>query len=589
MRARTLATVTAAALAIAFGGVVVAQQTPPARPVLHEPIPDLAPEGSPAIGGAHRGGNPTAIAAGDKVLPQPALDQPPSGAVGASGTSGAGGAADHPAPVLGTHDFASDRETSLRPDEHTGADNTLHYVSVFNPDVLPFKRMSAFDQTQDDFTLHVARTALTELGVGGTTDARTRDRFWGDVDVALAPGTDVPLPSVAPDMRILSYEVKPPIRLAFSKDGADNFYIRTDEPSASGTYHVVFYADADAGYFAPQLPPHKYRVRDVAARVPPELAVAVPAAVMREAQTTLGALGVDRDMDLGIAFNKLVGYFRAFKPGEIAHPSGNDYRDLCDQQVGVCRHRAYAFMITANALGVPTRMVENEAHAFVEVWLPERGWQRVDLGGAALNMEVAGANNKTLHRPRGDDPFAKPEEYTKNYTQLEGDIRGLTSQQLADKHRSLDQAPASGDTASTRAGGGNGGNGHGGGSAAGSTLAPEHITPDPSLPAVAPDPKKATPRLIVTQAASSAYRGDLLHVEGLARVDGKPLAGHVVAVYLAPAGQSGAHPIEIGSAVTGGDGMFRVDLPVPAGLTLSTYEIYLSSLEDAHFNASLSD
>ena len=63
------------------------------------------------------------------------------------------------------------------------------------------------------------------------------------------------------------------------------------------------------------------------------------------------------DMDLDIAFNKLVGYFRAFQAGDIAHPTGDIYRDLCDSQAGVCRHRAFAFMITANALGIPTRYV----------------------------------------------------------------------------------------------------------------------------------------------------------------------------------------------------------------------------------------
>ena len=66
---------------------------------------------------------------------------------------------------------------------------------------------------------------------------------------------------------------------------------------------------------------------------------------------------------------------------------------------------------TANALGIPTRYVQNEAHAFVEVWFPMRKWQRIDLGGSALRMNVSGADNKTLHRPRSDDPFQKPPEY----------------------------------------------------------------------------------------------------------------------------------------------------------------------------------
>ena len=90
-------------------------------------------------------GNPTAFAAGDKVLPKPSLDKarrPHSGANAASRCSAAGG-------------FGADRETTMKPDENTGAGRTLHYVSVFNPDVLPFKRMSAFDAVDDD--VHAAR------------------------------------------------------------------------------------------------------------------------------------------------------------------------------------------------------------------------------------------------------------------------------------------------------------------------------------------------------------------------------------------------------------------------------------------------
>jgi hypothetical protein len=564
---RSLTVVALAIAATAFAGIVIAQAPPRPRPVLHEPIPDLNPDKpAPTIGGA-RDANPTAFAAGDKVLPKPALDK------SAPAPTGGGSAAD---PVLGSKDFAADRQTSMKPDENTGSDGTLHYVSVFNPDVLPFKRMSAFDVVADDFTLHVGRQALTELPVGGTTDPKTRDRFWGDVMVELKPGVDVALPSVAPDMRIISYEAKPNIRLKFAKDGADNFYVRSDEPNAAGTYHVVFFADADAGYFAPQLPPRVYKVRDVASHAPPELKPTMPDAVRRDAQVTLQKLGVDRDMDLGAAFNTLVRWFRGFQAGDIKNPSGDTYRDLCDSQTGVCRHRAFAFMITANALGIPTRLVENEAHAFVEVWFPERNWQRIDLGGAALHMEVAGMGNKTLHRPRAEDPFDKPTEYKQNYTQLEGDIKGLTDQQKADKRKPLDQSPASGQV------GANGGIGSGG-------TGPDRITPDPTLQAVPPNPAKPTPKLLVTQASTSAYRGDLIHVEGLVRVDAKPLPDHLVAIYLAPAGENGAHPVQIGNAKTGADGTFRVDLPLPAQLGLSTYEIYISSLEDVHFNAALSD
>jgi hypothetical protein len=239
-------------------------------------------------------------------------------------------------------------------------------------------------------------------------------------------------------------------------------------------------------------------------------------------------------------------------------------------------------MVTANALGLPTRLVENEAHAFVEVWFPGRNWQRIDLGGAALRMEVQGADNKTLHRPRSDDPFDKPPQYKQNYTQLEGDIRGLTAQQLADKRKTLNQAPASGVF--------DGGTGTGTGSAAaGNPLSPDHILPDQSLPTVTRDPKKRSPKLRVTTADDHAFRGDQVHVEGTAQVGDKGLPDYPVDVFLSPAGRGGAGSILLGRTITNPDGTFRDDFAVPPSINLASYDIWLSSPEDAYYNAALSE
>ncbi|MDB4957293.1 MAG: transglutaminase domain protein [Myxococcales bacterium] len=558
-----------AAAIVAIGavtGLVLAQSPPPAKLIPHEDLPAPTDKTTPMIGDVGSGRNPAAFTAGDKVLPKPALDAPKDKAPGGKRE-----------PVLGKGGFAADRQTDMRPDENTGPDSTLHYVSVFNPDVLPFKRMSAFDAVHEDQSLHVARTLYSEIPVGGTTDFRTRDRFWGDVLLDLHPGVDVPLPSVAPDMRILSYEVKPRIHLTFSKDGADNFYVKSDESNASGTYRLVFLADADAGYFAAQLPKLRLKVGDVVRAAPPEIRPIIPSRVLVDAHRTLRNLGIDDpDLDLGSTFNKLVGYFRGFSAKPLEHPSGDIYRDLCDTKAGVCRHRSFAFMITANALGIPTRYVENEAHAFVEVWFPERSWQRIDLGGAALRMEVTGADSKTLHRPRSEDPFTKPHEYTQSYTNLEGEISGITEQQKKDKQKSLDQSPASGAL------------GSGPGSGAGSGGGPDRINPNPNLPAVTMHPEKGSPKLSVTIADPHAYRGDIIHVEGNVRVGDRGIGDHRVDVFLAPIGDH-EHSIAIGNAVTQADGSFRVDLAVPTFLNLATYEILLSSGEDAYYNAALSD
>jgi hypothetical protein len=567
--AMRIAPLFAAAAVAAAAGLAIAQ-TASTRHKLHEDLPAPSDKASRVIGGGS--GAPAAFAAGDKVLPKPPADRP-----------GARPPADE--PVLGTSGFAADRRTSMTPDGNTGPESTLHYVSVFNPDVLPFKRMSALDGVGDDYTLKIAHTALVELPVGGAQD-KTRDAFWGSVLIHLAPGQDVPLPSVAPDMRVLWYEAVPRIALRFEKDGADNFYVRSDEASAAGNYRLNFLADADAGYFAPALPSGgRFTPLTVATMAPQEIRPSLPDAVRRQAKRTLDRLGLDAQMDLGVVFNRLVGYFRAFQAKPLPASSGDLYRDLCDSQAGVCRHRSFAFMITAAALGIPTRFVSNEAHAFVEVWFPERRWQRIDLGGAALRMEVQNASDKVLHRPRNDDPFTKPPEYKQNYTQLDGDIKGLTHQQLADKHKSLSQAPASGDFSGKTGSG----TGSGAGSAAANLAGPDRILPDQSLPVVTRDPKKPSPVLRVTIADSRAFRGAQVHIEGHASAAGKPLPDHTVDVFLSPVGQGGSGSIFLGRAVTEADGMFRSDFVVPPTVVLAQYEIWISSPEDAYYNAALSE
>lgn len=563
-------------LAIAIGGLAVAQQK---KPVLHEDIP--GPSGnerpSPTVGDNGSGKNPAAIVAGEKVIPEPSTEAKPDGKSGE--------------PVLGKGGFAADRQTEMKPDSNTNADPQLHYVSVFNPDVLPFKRMSAFDSVAEDYTLGVARPgALVELPVGGTTD-KTRDRFWGSVAIDLVPGKDIALPSVAPDMRILSYEVKPPVALRFEKDAADNFYVRADDAHASGEFRLVFLADADAGYFAPALPQQRYTARQVAAAAPQEIRFALSPKMAKQAKKTLERIGIDPDEALATSFNALVGYFRSFTAKPIPNGTGDIYRDLCDSQAGVCRHRAFAFMITATALGIPTRFVENEAHAFAEVWFPERGWQRIDLGGAALNMEVTGADDKTLHRPRADDPFEKPPQYKNNYTQLEGNISGLSQQQLDDKKAPLDAKSASGSFAGPGKGNGKG-KGTGTKTGSGSDeeddgSVTEEITPDPTQPVLPNNPGKKTPHLVIASADSSAYRGDRLHVEGRAEVEGGALPDHRIDVYISLAEDHGQHSIKVGSAFTAADGTFKADVTLPGNLELKTYEVFLSSPEDAYFNGAL--
>ncbi len=570
--ARTVPAVIAVAVVAAGLAAVAWAQRPPRK--LHEDVPSPGGDeaGGPLVGARPEAGqNPAGFAAGDKLLPEPEL------APRARGEE-----------VFGRDGFSTDRQTEARPDYQTGSDGTLHYVSVFNPDVMPFKRMSALDGVAADYTAVLRSRALTDLPIGGATD-QSRDRFWASLMIELRPGQDVAIPSVAPDMRVLSYEAQPPVRLTFSKDSADNFYVRSDEASAAGQYRLVFLSDADAGYFAPSLPRQRYtvaKVRDLAARE--GLLPVLPAPVLTMARRALTDRGLSERDELGVAVDKLVYYFRGFEAKTIAHPTGDIFWDLYANQAGVCRHRSSVFMITANALGIPTRLVHNEAHAFVEVWFPERGWQRIDLGGAALRMEVQNGAGKTIHRPRAEDPFAKPEAYDQSYTQLEGDIRGLSKAQLDEARRPAGEGPASGDWDDLFGDGSGSGSGSGDGAAAADddddVMGPGH-GPD----ARPPDPSKLTPVVTVTLADPVGYRGETLRVEG--RVDGPraPVGGVRVDVLLSPAGADGRGAIRIGRTVTAADGSFAVDADLPTELDLTRYELWVSSREDARHNAAISD
>jgi hypothetical protein len=569
MRMRRPALLLAVAVVTAGAAAALGQAASKERK-LHEDLPappDVDPD-NPMIGDVGAGQNPAAFTSGDKVLPEPSQDS----------------AMGDQEPVLGTGSFSADRDTETSLDDHTGADSTLHYVSVFNPDVLPFKRMSAMDAVRDDYTLAVGDPRTRDLPIGGKTDP-SRDRFWGSVMVHLEPGAPAPLPSVAPDMRILSYETTPKVDVTFMKDGADNFSVRSDDAHAHGDYRLNFLVDADAGYFAPSFPARDYSLAEVKSYAQQKgLMPSLPSDVEAEAKRALRKLSIDSSYSLDQAFNTLVYWFRGFTAKPLVNRSGLLYRDLYEQQAGVCRHRSFAFAITAIAAGIPTRYVTNEAHAFVEVWFPDRGWQRVDLGGAALKMDVENADGKTLHRPRHEDPFDKPPEYDQSYTQLQGDIDGLSQDQIDERRAPLGDG-SSGDFQPLVDDDGSGaGSGSGLGSGDSDAVAPG--TDSRARPA---DPKKVTPTITITRSDDMGYRGEAVTVEGRIDAPKGAVKGARVDVFVAKIGHNGDDGRLVGRGATEDDGRFVVDVDLPGDLDLATYEIYVTSPETDLYNASYSN
>lgn len=557
--------VSALTVAVTAGAQVIGS-----RPVLHVDVPppgeatDVASQRAQPLFGPDpgEGQNPSAFAYRNKILPAPRTGPVPA----------------EDEPVHG-RDMAVDRITESKPDSITNADDALQYVEVFNPAVLPFKRMSALDSVRGDYTLYTANAdALQDLPVGGAPSP-DRDLFWGDIVVELSPGEDVPLPSVAPDMRIISYEAQPRTTVKFSKDGADNYFVRSDETGARGTYRLRFMVDAPATYFAPAVPSN-LRVQDVASQAPAGLLKPLPANVQNAVGQALQRLNLDATMPLRRALNSLVHHFREFEAGVLSKNSKDIFLDLVYEQVGVCRHRAFAFMVTANGLGIPTRYVTNEAHAWVEVWMPDVSWVRIDLGGAALRMTVDNAQDKSVYQPRSEDPFAKPPGYENNYTRLEGEIAGLTDEQKAEARQSASAL----DPSTFRPG-------------PSPTQQPVEdprnlmIGPGTELPALAEEAlkNKRRTRLEVNYVDDNAFRGETMTVRGRLVSDGKGLGGQRVDIYLAPDGRSGNEAHFIDRTVTEPNGEFTVFAQVPAELDLQGYEVFASTPGDSRFAPALSD
>jgi hypothetical protein len=287
------------------------------------------------------------------------------------------------------------------------------------------------------------------------------------------------------------------------------------------------------------------------------------------------------------AVTKLVAYFRAFQDSEEPPTGRGDiYLDLALQQKGVCRHRSFAFLVTALYLGIPTRMVSNEAHAWVEV---DDGhlWRRIDLGGAG----------RTLHDPLSTNvPYEPPPD---PFTWPQGASRG---DDLADRARHASgaappssapplggAAPGSASPADLRAPPGGAGSGaapSGGmssgsgasGAASGGPSGASGMT-STSLGAVVPAGPDDRPASTLTMSlgATDAHRGAPLSVRGHVDADGDA-CGHVAVEIVLRSRVQGDIPV--GVLATDERGNYEGALVLPPTVPLGDYEAHARTLGD---------
>jgi transglutaminase-like putative cysteine protease len=248
--------------------------------------------------------------------------------------------------------------------------------------------------------LVVADKRRRNVEIGGSA-LPSEDQFYGDLFVDVVPGVPVRIPSVGAGTRVLAARVEPSSPFELVRDGADNFFLLGTERKRVRLIlqlsipRSVFgspYPDVGWGSLEKQLP-------------------AVPPSVKAVARDVIGAIGLSTSVKPRDALATLVGYFRGFAPSEDvpqARASLELYREIALSKKGVCRHRSYAFVVTALGLGLPARLVRNEAHAWIEVG-DGTGFHRIDLGGAATRFEVDDASARVTPHAPPEDPYSWPE------------------------------------------------------------------------------------------------------------------------------------------------------------------------------------
>ncbi|RYE86869.1 MAG: transglutaminase family protein, partial [Myxococcales bacterium] len=339
-------------LTLALGGAVTTAAL--AAPIVHEFVPPDPRED-------------LQLGATTTVGDLPAAIETPGGLVSAPDPFRAPGASDK------AYSRSAEGQTFV-PDRDTRAVQQVDYDDPFSPSIAPFKRLNSFDAVGGDSAFRVADGELRRVGVGGNVQLN-EDPFYGDLTVDLVAGEAVRIPSVGPSMRILRLHTIPQVAVEVLRDGADNYYLRGPSRQRARVLLQVAVARSSLGG----------ALRDALWNELPA-SPALPASLQAAAEEANRSIGVGRFQGYREVVERLVDYYRGFTTTEEPLPArGNIFLDIALSKKGVCRHRAYAFVISALALRIPARMVTNEAHAWVEVHDGQL-WHRIDLGGAALNF-----------------------------------------------------------------------------------------------------------------------------------------------------------------------------------------------------------
>ncbi len=432
-------------------------------------------------------------------------------------------------------------ESTYNPDRDTRRPVVSRYDDPFSPATAPYKRLRAYDGVAADYSLTVTDSTLVPLTEGGMVQAG-EDAFFGDLTVDVTPGEPVRIPTVGPGARIVRSTVQPPMSLELVRDGAENWFVRG---GVRARVRIVLQLAVPRDAFGGTFP-------DVFIGTGRVSALPVPPNVARSVTEVSRSLGLEDERSLRSAVTRLVTYFRGFEPSQEP-PRGRDniYLDLALSRKGVCRHRAYAFVVTALGIGIPSRMVLNEAHAWVEVHDGSL-WRRIDLGGAATHLEQddPGPPRPPHQAPR--DPFPWPE----------GSDPSDSGAGMAARERDAraPQPPSSRPSSSSE------------------PLRSPYSFQDPSL-ARGRSAALVPANLTIVSSDSRVLRGRPLRIDGKAQTDLGPCSFVRVNVLLRDPRTS--RRFEIGAVSTDEDGRFSGAVVVPLEIHVGDYDVLVATPGDA--------
>ena len=455
-------------------------------------------------------------------------------------------------------------------DGATSDPGTLHYHEPFRPSIAPFKRLAAYDAVNESFELVVRDTTSRTVALNNSPGAGD-DEFFGDISVV--GGRSVRIPSVAAGMRVLAADLEPPVPFQIAVDSAENWYFQS--PTLIGTGRLIMRLAASRAAMSPDVVANSYA--KLASALPP-----VPEVVVRAALPVLEQIGVSRVTSPTDAVRAMVAYFRSFVPStkHLTESSGRElYQRLALSRKGVCRHRAYAFVVTSLALGIPARMVHNEAHAWVEAY-DGRDWHRIDLGGAASSFDYDGEKPSGppyrmpvdhYEWPASSSPAAASLPATSQGQVQTGTGSGQTTEPSQDDSQQRESTQREPQVPST--------------TPSGTSATPtEHASSaaaagdEPAASATAQPPTAERPVARITFALkgdSNVHRGEPLTLEG----DAKSETGGCVRTRVDFGLRRGREHLALGATTTDGRGHFALQTTVPMNVGVGPYEVTATASE----------